>query len=64
MDKKILVKTFFSGWHIVGEDITLEQAKKIIIHMIEGANAKIEKIIRLINRDFIKGATVEKLLKI
>ena len=65
INKNILIKTYFSGWHKVGEDITLEQAKNILIHYINNMIAiKKEKRKNFINKNFIKGATVEELLKI
>ena len=56
---KIQWKTLFNGWIDVDE----EQAKRLVLVTLNGANASKERLIPYLNENRIKGITVEQLLK-
>ena len=56
---KIQWKTLFNGWIDVDE----EQAKRLVLVTLNGANASKEKLIPYLNENRLKGITVEQLLK-
>ena len=56
---KIQWKTLFNGWIDVDE----EQAKRLVLVTLNGANASKERLIPYLNENRLKGITVEQLLK-
>lgn len=57
---KIEVKTFYNGW----KEVSKEQAKQFVLHIIRGISAiKEEEINDYINKNKLRGITVEKLLE-
>ena len=57
---KIEVKTFYNGW----KEVSKEQAKQFVLHIIRNASAiKEEEINDYINKNKLRGITVEKLLE-
>ena len=56
---KIQWKTLFNGWIDVDE----EQAKRLVLVTLNGANVSKEKLIPYLNENRLKGITVEQLLK-
>lgn len=55
-NKKIFVKSLFSGWH----EVSKKQAKKWATHKIEGANCKKEKVVEILKTQIL-GASLESL---
>lgn len=56
---KIQWKTLFNGWIDVDE----EQAKRLVLVTLNGANVSKERLIPYLNENRLKGITVEQLLK-
>ena len=56
---KIQWKTLFNGWIDVDE----EQAKRLVLVTLNGANVGKENLIPYLNENRLKGITVESLLK-
>lgn len=56
----IEVKPIYGGW----KEVTEEQAKEFVLHIIKNQNAiKPSKINEYINKNKLRGITVEELLK-
>lgn len=57
---RIEFKTFFNGW----KEVSKEQAKELVLHIIRHASAiKPSEINDYINKNKLRGITVEELLK-
>lgn len=56
---KIQWKTLFNGW----KDVDEEQAKRLVLVTLNGANVSKEKLIPYLNENRLKGITVEQLMK-